>query len=42
MAARIHGGTNGNKRPALDGLFDTLQKNSKQVSLVTMYYLTTK
>ncbi len=33
MAARIHGGTNGNKRPALDGLFDTLQKKCKTSEL---------
>lgn len=29
MAAKIHGSTDGNKRPALDGLFDTLQKKYK-------------
>ena len=33
MAARIHGATNGNKRPALDGLFDTLQKKCKTSEL---------
>ena len=33
MVKRIHGATNDNKRPALDGLFDTLQKKCKTSEL---------
>lgn len=29
FAQKIHGATQSNKRPALDGLFDTLQKRCK-------------
>ena len=33
MVKRIHGATYDNKRPALDGLFDTLQKKCKTSEL---------
>lgn len=33
-AAMIHGGTKANKRPTLDGMFDTLNKRCKLSDLV--------